>query len=199
MLPDNNLNNYVRYLAEKAQDESHIFPVDREFLAKYLDEIMSFDSLDFLYYNMEMVNDTYVNQLLVCLPELWSNISIDDLIEICKLFTNVYSYLTLIKFTYKYVEIDILKIILEIAREKSISYFEQIKEYLRNQWNVLVKSESDFEDFENSFLNIDYEEWRYIKQRLLIDKRVKPALLSFSETKLYIYKILDENNESTAI
>ena len=192
MNTDSGIHDYVRSLADKAQEESAIFPVDRKFLERHLDEITSIDPTKFLYYNLEMVNDTYVNQLLVCLPEVWRDITVDDLINICKCFTNIHSYFTLIKFTYKYVEINIIEIVLHIVHKKDGDYLSQIIDYLKNQWNVLVKSESDLEDFENGFIDVNYNEWKYIKQRFLIDPRVLPAFPNLDEMKIYIARLINK-------
>jgi hypothetical protein len=190
---NNNLKNYVLSLANEAQTESKVFPVDRIFLKRHLKEIESLDYTSFLYYNLELTADTYVNQLFICLPEIWINVSLDDLIEISKLFTNVHSYFTLIKFTYKYIEIDIIQIVLYIAKEKKISYLNQILEYLENQWNTIVKSEGEMEDFEDGFIDVDYAEWKYIKQKFLIDNRIKPAFLNFNEVKHYVKLLIEKN------
>lgn len=180
------VEGYVRKLAEDAQNESQIFPVDRMFLESHLAEIMSLDSLSFLYYNFELVNDTYVTQLFVCLPEVWTDVSLKDLIEMSDNFTNVQSYFTLLKFTYKYIEIDIIEIVLKKIKIRNYSYYEQVIEYLNNQWNLLLKSEVDFEDFEDGFIGVDVNEWKYVKQKFLIDNRVKPALLSPDDLKKFV-------------
>lgn len=192
MKNNSGIREYVRLLADKAQDESAIFPVDRVFLEQHLDEIKSIDASAFIFNNLEMVNDTYVNQLFVCLPEVWSEIVIDDLKDMCNCFTNAHSYFTLIKFTYKYIEVDIIEIVLRILQKKETNYLPQILEYLKNQWNVLVKTESDVEDFENGFINIDYNEWKYIKQKFLLDRRVLPALLNINDVKAYIINLLNK-------
>lgn len=183
------VERYVRKLAEDSQNESQIFPVDRMFLESRLAEIMSLDSLSFLYYNFELVNDTYVTQLFVCLPEVWTDVSLKDLIEMSDNFTNVQSYFTLLKFTYKYIEIDIIEIVLKKIKIRNYSYYEQVIEFLNNQWNLLLKSEVDFEDFEDGFIGVDLNVWKYIKQKFLIDNRVKPALLSPDDLKRFVDRL----------
>lgn len=175
---DVQLEEYIRFLAVKAQEESAVFPVDRKFLEKHLTEILSFDRVSFIYHNLELAPITYVNRLFVCLPELWVDVTVDDLISICSRLTKVYPYFSLIKFTYKYIEIDILDIVLSAVKQREQYYLKEILEYLDKQWNVLVKSESDFEDFEDGFIEVDNDEWMYIKQKLLIDARIKPAFLT---------------------
>lgn len=191
-IPDqHNVRDYVLHLSEKASINSRVFPVDREFLTHNLGEILSYDPDEFIYYNLDLLDALYVNQLFVCLPELWENIVVDDLIKISENFTHVYPYYTLIKFTHKYVEINIIELILNSNRiRKEISYHEQITNYLKTQWNVLVKSDSDFDDFEDGFIDVKYEDWLYIKQKFLIDKRVKPAITDLREMEVYINKLM---------
>lgn len=186
---NNEVRNFALELAEKASEEATVFPIDRAFLEGYLDKIKTFNPLEFIYHNLEFGSDLYSNQLFVCLPELWQNISLDDLIEMSNRFTNVLSYFSIIRFTYKYVEIDIIEPILKSKQvQESKHFYDKIIEYLKLQWNVLLKSESDLEDFEDGFIAIDYNEWMYIKQKFLTDKRVIPALLDYNEMKVYIEK-----------
>ncbi|WPU97555.1 hypothetical protein SNE26_16130 [Mucilaginibacter sp. cycad4] len=187
---DDKLESYVWLLAKQAPDESEIFPVDRNFLEKRLDEIKSFNAVSFLYYNFEMVNDLYVTQLLACLPEIWTDIKLDDLITLSENFTNVFSYCTLIKYTYKYIEIDIIEIVLNIVAKKNRDDFKSVIEYLHKQWNVLIKSAETMMDFEDGFIDVDYHQWMNIKQSFLMDKRVKPALLTYTEVEEYVRRFV---------
>jgi hypothetical protein len=59
-------------------------------------------------------------------------------------------------------------------------------DYLHRQWNVLIKSEETMMDFEEGFIDVDYQEWMDIKQKFLMDKRVKPALLTYPEMEKYV-------------
>jgi hypothetical protein len=187
----NKIKNYVIDLAVLAIKKSKIHPVDRRFLNNHLKEILSIDAKEFVYYNLELENDLYTTRLFACLPEVWENITLDELLEISSKFTNVFSYFTLIKFTYKYLEIDIISQILQTKQiQESKFYLDQILEYLELQWNVLIKSESDLEDFEDGFIEVNYDEWIYIKQRFLIDKRIKPALTTYDEAHKYFQKVI---------
>ena len=185
------VQNFVYDLAVQASKKSKVHPVDREFLLSHLELILSTNHIDFLFYNLELENPLYTNQLLVCLPELWVDISFSDLLEMSNRFTNVLSYFTLIRFTYKYLELDIIEPILESKGVKESEYFTiQILEFLRDQWNVLLKTESDFEDFIDGFIGVNYEEWIYVKQRLLLDTRLKPALLDREGTRKFVSRII---------
>lgn len=190
LILDDKLESYVRLLAKQAPDESEIFPIGRNFLEKRLGEIQSFNAVSFLFYNFEMVNDLYVTQLLACLPEIWTDIKLDDLITLSENFTNVFSYYTLIKYTYKYIEIDIIEIVLNIVAKKNRDDFKSVIEYLHKQWNVLIKSAETTMDFEDGFIDVDYQQWMNIKQNFLMDKRVKPALLTCTEVEKYVRRFV---------
>jgi hypothetical protein len=188
---DNKINNYVIDLAVLAIKKSKIHPVDREFLSGQLEQILSIQSNKFIYHNLELENDLYTTLLFACLPEVWKKITLDEVIRMSEKFTNVFSYFTLIKFTYKYIEIDIIEHILNTKNVKhSQAFLHGIIDYLECQWNVLVKSESDLEDFRDGFIDVDYEEWLKIKQRFLLDKTVKPAYTSYKEIKGYINQLV---------
>lgn len=181
------IRQLVEDLSDRSSREATIFPIDREFVLGYLNIIQKLNAVEFLFCNLELMDSLYVNQLFVCLPEVWQKITVDDISEILESFTRVYSYYSLLKFTYKYLEIDIINLILESRKvNESKSYRAEIISYLKSQWNVLIKSPGDLEDFRDGFIEVNYDEWMYIKQRLLVDARVLPALIDFDEMEQYI-------------
>lgn len=189
------LEELILDLSIKAGFESTIHPVDREFLENHLEEILAYNPIEFIYYNLKSQSSLYTMQLFVCLPELWETITLEELLEMSEHFDDPLSFFTLIRFTYKYIEIDIIEPILKTHKvSKDKRYFDQIIEYLDLQWNVLIKTESDLEDFEDGFINVDYNKWIYIKQKFLLDNRIKPALISRRETHLYINKLIKKYN-----
>jgi hypothetical protein len=172
-------------IAERSLIESECQPIDRHFLQQYITEILNLDRNSFLLYNLEKVNSTYTEYLLLCLPELWEDITVEDLIIIIRNFTNPFSFFVLILFTYKYIEINIIQLIFSI---ESIPFEtkEKIKEYLNSQYPNLIKAEGEIFVIDESLIGVSNTEWMYIKQRLLLDKRIKPALNSLSELKDFI-------------
>lgn len=175
-------------LAIKSGKESECFPVDRYFLEPYIDRIASLNRNDFLLYNLERVNNTYTVQLFLCLPELWEDIYFDDINEIISKFTNVFSFYALINFTYRYVEINIIDLIFRSSMVSS-KFKTEIKNYLKNQYPNFFKSESDYLFFEEGLYGVKIDDWKYIKQRLLLDKRIEPALGSLKELETYIMNL----------
>lgn len=96
-----NVSEEVKLLSDsiaiKASKEAEYFPVDREFLNPYIIRISQLNSREFIFHNIERVNPTYTNLLFLCLPEVWENIDIDDLLYMMNSFSNTFSYYTLIE------------------------------------------------------------------------------------------------------
>lgn len=193
MLNYKDVTEYSIFLMEKAEKEASVFPTDRAFLNLHLQDILKIHPFDFVFCNLELGSILYSNQLFVCLPEVWQQISIEDLIQMCEEFENIQSYFSLIKFTYKYIEIDIIEEVLKCNKVRNSNFtFGQILDYIKNQWNVLLKTESDYEDFRDGFIDVDYDEWMYLKQKYLINKLVKPALLNYQEMEVYAAHLISK-------
>jgi len=180
-------------IAVKAMKEAEYFPVDREFLNPYVIRIFQLNPVEFIFHNLERVNPTYTNILFLCLPEVWENIEVDDLLYMMNSFSNTFSYYTLIQFTYKYLEIDILQLIIKQAEKSEV--YGAVREYLQNQWNVIIKSEYERveleEGVEQEYFQYNANQWNYIKQKLLLDERVKPALTTYDGLEDYIWSIVE--------
>lgn len=173
-------------LEKRSLMEAECLPIDRYFLQKHLKSILSVDRNEFLLHNLESVNNTYTVQLLLCLPELWEEISIDDVLDIVKHFKNIFSYYALIEFTHKYIEVNIIETILSmpsVAKEVK----NNIVDYLISSFYPnLIKSEGDELFFKEGLYGVQEDDWVYAKQRLLIDERVKPALTDLKELHKYV-------------
>lgn len=172
-------------IARKSILEAEHHPTDRYFLNPYVQDILKLDRNSFLLYNLEGVNNTYTEYLLLCLPELWVDITIDDLIEIINNFTNLFSYYAIILFTYKYIEVDIIELILNL-KMLSNHIKPSIKDYLKSQYPNLLKNDGEIFIIDEDMIGVKNNDWMYIKQKLLLDKRVKPALQSIEELEIYI-------------
>lgn len=185
VLIDNEVKILSDFIAEKAVKEAECFPIDRYFLEPYLQSILKLDRNSFLLYNLERVNPTYTTQLLLCLPELWDDISLKDLNEIINSFSNAFSFYTLILFTYKYVEIDLLEIILnsKVIGEEMKS---EIRSYVKSQYPNFIKSEGEIFVIDEELIGVKNEDWMYIKQKLLLYEQLKPACRTLEELEHYI-------------
>lgn len=173
-------------LEKKAAIEAECFPVDKYFLQQYLKVILSFDRSKFILYNLERGSNTYTVQLLLCLPELWEDISLDELLIIIGQFTNVFSYYSLIQFTHRYVEINIIEIILGMPSIKKEIKNNIIDYLISSFYPNLIKSDGDELFFKEGLYGVQEDDWVYARQRLLVDKRVKPALTDLEELHRYV-------------
>lgn len=161
-------------ICDKAQKYANYFPVDRPFLAKYVDEILKQDNVEFIYSNLENLNNTYTVQLFCCLPELWENITYSDLLTLIGNFTNIHSFYTFIEFTYKYIGIDTIDIVLKSDRVSDL-YKDKLQDFLSNQYINLIMDDDTLSDFREDILGIDYASFEYIKQKMLLDNRIEPS------------------------
>lgn len=184
-------SNSVRILCEeilkRSPDESDYFPIDRRFLEPYLARINQEDEREFIYFNLENATRGYAIQLLVCLPEVWERADMDDIEEILASLTRTFGYFILVEFSYKYLEIDILPLILNYA--KNSGKHAEISDYLRRQWNILIKSEEEQDELEHGHeaeaFGYERDRWIYIKQKLLVDDRARPAVYNYEYISQY--------------
>jgi hypothetical protein len=182
---DEKIKELSDFLLGSSAQNSDFHPVDRFFLQPYIGQITELNRNDFLLYNLELVNTTYSTYLILCLPELWQDITVDDLLSIINRFTNDFSYFTFIYFTYKYVEINSIKLILELCNLKPDTE-NAIKSYIKNQYRNFLKTETDYFFFDVGAIGVENDDWMYIKQRLLVDSRIESALLDVAELDKYI-------------
>jgi hypothetical protein len=185
---DNKVKELSESLAFRSLSESAYFPADRAFMQKNISDILAVNKLDFILYNLERVSNTYTIKLFVCLPELWEDIDLDDIITLINSFTNTFSYYSLIEFTYKFLEINLIDFIMSMEKT-SVELKRDLKRHLKSQYPYLIKDEEDYFLFQKKIFG-DIESFRNIKERLLLDNRVKPALQSFDELKQYVEYII---------
>lgn len=182
---DKEIRDFSDFLAKTALLEAGCYPIDKYFLKPYIKTILEMDRNSFLLYNLEKVNTTYSVQLLLCLPELWQNITLDDIVEIAYNFTNIFSFYALITFTYKYIEINIIELILSLDR-LNLTIKSEIKNFLEAQYPNLLKSEGEIFVIDEDLIGVKNEDWMYIKQIFLCNEKLKPALKSLGKLKAYI-------------
>lgn len=181
--------NVISEIWEKSSLESEWHPIDRVFIERYIDDILCIDYVDFIRFNLETFPEIYTSQLFICLPEIWEQMHGADFDIIIDKLQSTNAVLSLIRFTYTYMKVDILsKVFRIISDEKKIF---QIKSYLQLQWYTLVDDNilSSFEDgIEKDFLKYEPAQWSYIRQRLLIDKEVSEACKSPNQLANYLKK-----------
>ena len=172
-------------ISERAPNEAECFPIDRYFLEEFLEEIEKVDKGQFLLYNLENLNNTYTVQLLLCLPELWDELYVNDIECLIKDFSNIFSFYALIVFCYKYVEINIIDLILGMNDIRA-EFKEGVKSYLQSQYPNLLKSDTDYRFLDEGILGVNGDSWTYIKQKLLVDRRITPSLKSIDKLEDYV-------------
>lgn len=187
---DKQIEKISMEIAIKSAKEAECYPIDRFFLEKYMNDILSLNTRDFIFYNFEIANPTYSVQLMLCLPELWKRITLDDIVDIVNKFSNIFSYYAIIEFTYKYIEINIIELIL-YQTEISVDVKRKIKNFLINSFYPnLLKSDTDIFFIKEGLYGINYNDWMYIKQCFLLDNRAKEALDSVKELFIYLNKLM---------
>lgn len=175
-------------LQQAASKKAHFFPVDRAFLENYLDQIKGVDPREFIKYNLEHYPNLYATQLLVCLPELWEELSVDDLLEIVDDFKHPFAYYGMILLTYKYLQLDLLPLILHHSKLSEETKAD-IRDFLKHQYHNLLLFEDDLDDFTEECLGIGLDSWLYTRQRLLLDPRIGLAKQNVEDLKAEIEKI----------
>ena len=169
-------------LASKASKEAETYPVDRFFLKDYIGQITLYDRNAFIIQNLNENHSLYVTYLLLCLPELWNDMTTDDLHLITSSLENESSIFTFILFTYKFIEINIIPLVFEVTfNSKNLN--GKIAIYLKNRYTSLIKTDTDYFFFDAGLYGVKNEDWMYVKQKLLLDNRITPALMSLRETK----------------
>lgn len=166
--------NLAELLWKRSSKEARFYPVDRPFLEQYLDQAKAVDPAEFVSYNLAAYPGLYATQLFVCLPELWEELSVDDILRIIESFNSEQPFYSLILFTYKYLQVDIIHLILESSKVPELKK-QKIKGFLKSQYSNLILQEEELEDFEKDGLGIHLDDWVYARQKLLTDKRAKPA------------------------
>lgn len=169
-------------LCKLSSKESDYFPIDRFFierfgLLKYVDKI---NSVNFIIYNLESTSNLYSEQLLVCLPELWDSMNFEKIRIILENLTNSFSFYSFLRFTYKYLEIDLIDDF--VQNEKiNIEFKKDVCSYFKNIVVTFYKDDDDFLDFNDNLIGIELNTWNQVQRILLNDKRIKPVSLNQKE------------------
>ena len=170
----NQIEKLSNRIAIEAPSRVSYFPLDRFYLINFINEIKQLGVHDFVFYNLENVNTTYTVQLLVCLPELWEELSLNALEEMVNKFTNEFSFYAFIEFTYKYLRVDFFYLIFSnelINSELKISLLNHFWLQCEN----LFLDELEIEEFEKSMFGVTLGDFNYSRQRLLIHEQVNSA------------------------
>jgi len=192
--------SFREYLIEmivRAREEAEWHPVDRMFIEQKYSEIFNIDPVMFVYSNFEITTSSiWPITLFLCLPEIWRELDVDDIKLMIESFESIFSFFFLIEFTGKYLQIDILPMILN--SENVMAHFKEgLIEYLKLQWHVLLMTEDTQDSLENDmegvYLKYDRLQWQEIRDKFLQDNRVQESKLNFSDFKKYLSSLIGES------
>ena len=188
---ENEIEELYNNITKKSLIESDFFPIDRFFLERngLIEKILKVDKKEFALYSFEQINPNYSFHLMLCLLDLWKYISVDDICEMLGKFTNLFSFLSFIEFTYKIVEVNMLSIIFGSQNVKEDMKYEIQKVLLDNFYPNLLKNDSERFFFENNVYGVSLNQWVSIKKKYLCDSRVSEILTSLSLLQKYIREI----------
>ncbi|MCS3528646.1 hypothetical protein [Chryseobacterium sp. JUb7] len=177
-----NITSHVKELSDslfndRKTEKIRYYPMDKFYILdnNYLEKILSVNHLEFLFYNLEMVNETYTVQLLACLPELWENIIYNDIIILIENFTNSFSFYALIEFTHKYLEIDLMDEIFYNENVK-LKFKKDCIRYFPNIIASLYMNEFDYMEFEENSYGINIEQIKKIQLKFKNDDSFKKIM-----------------------
>lgn len=176
MTVSDSIEQIIKAIQKDASLNSAWHPVDRATINAYLPMLLHRPS-EVIYYNFEFTNQLWANNFLLCLPELWMNIQVDDIIDFIEGFSRSTSYYSLFEFTYKFIQIDISPLV--FGSDYVLKKFGlKIIEYLERQGDLLFLTPDDLESLESEegeHLGYKQSDWIYIKQHLLLDERIRAA------------------------
>ncbi|MFZ4928938.1 hypothetical protein [Chryseobacterium sp. Mn2064] len=170
---------YVKELSDslsnnKKIEELKYYPIDRFYIEKhnYLQKILSVSYLEFLFYNFEKVNSTYSVQLFVCLPELWEKITYSDILNLIGSFTNSFSFYTLIEYTYKYLNIDLLDEIF-YNDNVGVKFKQDCANYFYNIGATFYMDDHDYRMLKDDFFGINLIQIESLQNKFQKDNQFK--------------------------
>lgn len=185
MIVEQKLKELSIELAQRSAKEADYHPIDKFFIKEkgYLSRIKEYNPIDFMLYNLETMPNLYSEHLLLCLPELWNSMTYDKVLYLLESFTKSFSFYAFLRFTYKYLEIDMIESVF-LNQSIKLRFKKDISDYFKNITATFYKDDDDYFEFEENLLGVELQDWTYIKQRLLTDERLKPVTLSQKE--LYV-------------
>lgn len=172
----------MKALSESLSNDDNIadlkyYPMDRYYLEnhKYLEKILSVNYIEFLLYNFEKMNSTYTVQLFVCLPEIWEKVSYNDILILIENFTNSFSFYTLVQFTFKYLNINLLDEI--FYNDKVNSEFKKdCANYFYNIGATFYLNEHDYKMLKDNFFGISLIQIENLQNKFKEDNNFKTSI-----------------------
>ncbi|MBC7797093.1 MAG: hypothetical protein H7Z37_09500 [Pyrinomonadaceae bacterium] len=161
---------------------------ERKFWNQFSNEIQQIGAKEFLLVCMQNHESRYIIPLMLSVPELWRDFTVDEWLSIMKNVGNRPPHAMIksqigsvgvhadIMFLCKYLEIDGLDLYLSHAEATDENKFATVR-YMKGFLDEFVKGDLDYEDLsdsdENVFDGFTLGDLNQIKQRLSQDERVK--------------------------
>lgn len=178
----------TKELWKRALREAYFYPVDRYFLEQYLEQIRAVNTTEFISHTLTLYPSTYATQLLYCLPELWEELTLKDILEIIGSLPHAIAFFNFILFTYRHVQVDMLSLILQHPTVDE-PMKQELRDFLKTQFYHLIQQDGDIEDFEEDEVGIPSADWIYVRQKLLTYDGIKPAKQSLAELKAEVDRL----------
>ncbi len=189
---DGSIKHLSDLIEKKATENSDFYPINRDVIEPYIYQILQLDRNEFLIYNIEQKSNLYSTYLMLSLPELWQDITVEDLIHIINSFRNVFAFYGIISFIYKFVEIDSIALVLKLTEVQPV-FKDEIILFIKRQYSTFLKTETDYLFFDQGLIGVSIDEWLYIKQRLLTDNRISAALTNLNALKRYVTSLFSNS------
>lgn len=183
---------------------------ERKFWNQFFNEIQQIGAKELLLVCMQNHESRYIIPLMLSLPELWRDFTVDDWLSIMKNVGNRPPYAMIksqigsvgvhadIMFLCKYLEIDGLDLYLNHAGATDENKFATVR-YMNGFLDEFVKENSDYEDLsdsdENVFDGFTLGDLNQIKQRLLRDERVKEFPRTENAVRQYVEDVYSNFKE----
>ncbi|MGE5657474.1 MAG: hypothetical protein ACM37W_12780 [Actinomycetota bacterium] len=174
---------------DRAWAESPVLPLSRRFVLPYLPQLMKADKLELLVYSFKNFDRGENESFLLCIPELWEFMKIEDWTNLINLlsprpiitvFDSTGCYSDII-FFIKWLNLDGLQFALSLdslnAEDK-----QQICHYCRANVSFLQRDHEDFEDFDGKILCLADSLLNYRSKLLAQEQNLLPTysdLVSF--------------------
>lgn len=91
--------------------EIKFLPIDRFALEPYLNKILEQDYIEFIVFNFKWFSENYTHRLMVCLPEVFKEITYQDLIKIVNKINDPLPIVYFLNFIQRFLNVDYLKIL----------------------------------------------------------------------------------------
>ncbi len=164
-------------------------PVDRYSVFPLLSAINKFNHVEKLTFIVEASNyynnKNFFPRLMTCLPEVWEDISYEDVLQMISQVKGNVSLMSIVEFFYKYLEIDIFDIVLH-DEHLSIEQKKHLISYYADRFSFLLRDDNvDKRWYSEKIMGITLEPMMLLKERFLKDHRFVEALTDPTEMKPY--------------